>query len=59
MSQQQRRPVALTDWAAMEAINAVLEQYYRTQITQTEALNQIAHISGANKISHDEARQQQ
>jgi hypothetical protein len=51
--------VQLSDWQAMESVNAVLEQYFRTQITSTEALNQIAHISGANKISHETAAGQQ
>ena len=59
MSEQQQQRVALSDWQAMESVNAVLEQYFRTQITSTEALNQIAHISGANKISHEFAAGEQ
>jgi hypothetical protein len=46
----------MSDYDAMEAIYAVLEQYYRTQLNSVDALNQIAAIAGANKISHVEQK---
>lgn len=41
----------------MDAVNAALEQFYRGNLTQTETLNQIARISGANSIEHTEAKE--
>jgi hypothetical protein len=43
----------MNDHDAMEAINAILEQYYRTQLNSVEALHQIAAVAGANKIDHE------
>jgi len=45
----------VNDHDAMTAINAVLEQFYRTQLNSYEALNQISAISGANKVDHQES----
>jgi len=45
----------VNDHDAMTAINAVLEQFYRTQLNSYEALNQISAISGANKADHQES----
>ncbi|GGH93937.1 hypothetical protein ACFFGR_09485 [Arthrobacter liuii] len=46
----------MTDHEAMEAINAALEDYYRGRISQTEALNQIARITGESAIEHQESK---
>lgn len=46
----------MNDWEGMEAVNAVLEEYFRGQSPADNALAQIAQISGANKIEHQEAR---
>ena len=43
----------LNDHDAMEAVDAVLEQYFRGRLNPYEALNQIAQITGANKIEHE------
>ena len=48
----------MNDHDAMEAVNAVLEMYFRAQVDSANALTQIAQISGANKISHQEAKEQ-
>lgn len=45
----------MNDHAAMEAINAALEDYYRGRINQQETLIQIARITGGNAIEHQEA----
>jgi hypothetical protein len=45
----------MNDHDAMTAINAVLEQFYRSQLNSYEALNQISAISGANKVDHEES----
>lgn len=46
----------MTDHDAMEAINAVLEDYYRGRITDHEALTRIAQIAGENHIKHQESK---
>ena len=46
----------MNDHDAMTAINAVLEQFYRTQLNSYEALNQIAAITGANQAEHEAAQ---
>lgn len=46
----------MTDHAAMEAINAALEDYYRGRITDQEALSKISRIAGANHITHQESK---
>jgi hypothetical protein len=49
----------MNDHDAMEAITAILEQYYRTQLNSTEALHQIAAVAGHNAIQHAEAKKAQ
>ncbi|MBT2537256.1 hypothetical protein [Arthrobacter sp. ISL-69] len=49
----------MNDHDAMEAVSAVLEQYYRAQLNSTEALHQIAYIIGQNAIDHAEAKKAQ
>ena len=39
-------------------IQIVIDQYCRTQITSVEAMNYIAQVVGANKIEHEEAKEQ-
>lgn len=46
----------MNDHAAMEAINEVLEQFYRGNLSADEALTKVAYITGQNSISHQEAR---
>lgn len=48
----------MNDWEAMEAINQVLEQHWSGGLSSNQTLMEIAYISGANKISREEARQQ-
>jgi hypothetical protein len=48
----------MNDHEAIDAIDAVLEQYSRTQVTSVQAMNYIAQIVGANKISHNEVKEQ-
>ena len=48
----------MNDHEAMEAVAALVEQYCRTQISSVEAMNYIAQVAGANKISHEEAKEQ-
>ena len=40
----------------LEAISGVLEQFYRGNLRTTEALMEIAKITGQNSISHQEAK---
>jgi hypothetical protein len=42
----------------MDAVNGVLEQYFRGQLSAVDALNQIGYISGANMMRHQEAKEQ-
>ena len=45
-----RKPRVVHEDYAMESVDAVLEQYYRTQLSAVDALNQIAAINGAYKM---------
>ena len=45
----------MNDYAAMEAINEVLEKHYRGNLSPELAILDIAQIAGANKIQHQEA----
>jgi hypothetical protein len=48
----------VNDHEAMDAINAVLEKYFRAELSAVDALNQIGYISGANMMRHQEAKEQ-
>lgn len=48
----------MNDHYAIEAINAVLDECYRTTLTAHDAILKIARISGANQIEHQEAKEQ-
>lgn len=45
----------MNDYAAMEAINEILEQHYRGNLSPELAILDIAQIAGANKLAHQEA----
>jgi hypothetical protein len=47
----------MNDYEAMEAINAVLDQWFKSEVSEHDARTRIAYISGMNKISHMEAKQ--
>jgi hypothetical protein len=49
----------MNDHDAMEAVNAVLEQFFDGEFDTAGALNRIAQISDENKISHSEAKDAQ
>ena len=44
----------MNDHDAMEAINKILDEYFRLEHTAVEALHQIAQISGANQHEHNQ-----
>lgn len=46
----------MNDHDAMEAINDVLERFFRGNLRADEALTKIAYIRGRNIISHQETR---
>ena len=46
----------MNDHDAIDAINQVLDEWFKGQLGEIRALSQIARISGMNKISHEEAR---
>ncbi len=46
----------MNDRDAIDSINAVLEQYFRGRLNPYEALNQIAHVTGANKNEHEASK---
>ena len=45
----------MNDHDAIDAINQVLDEWFRGDVGSVTALNQIASISGMNKISHEES----
>lgn len=46
----------MNDHAAMTAINATLDQYFKGDSTREDTLNAICRISGENRIDHEEAK---
>ena len=46
----------MNDWEAMEAVSDTLEQFFRGNLQQGDALMQIANIVGQNSIAHQEAK---
>ena len=46
----------MNDFEAIEAINAVLDEWFKGDLTAPRALTQIARITGMNKISHEESK---
>ena len=48
----------MNDYAAMEAINELLEQFYRGNLSAELAILDIAQVAGKNRIEHQEAGQQ-
>jgi hypothetical protein len=47
----------VNDHEAIEAINAVLDRYFRGEVTQVQALATICSVTGENKIPHDEVKE--
>lgn len=48
----------MNDHEAMDAINAILAQFFRAELSAVDALNRIGYISGANMMDHQEAKEQ-
>ena len=48
----------MNDHEAMDAINVVLGLFFRAELSAVDALNRIGYISGANMMSHQEAKEQ-
>jgi hypothetical protein len=46
----------MNDHDAIDAINAVLDQYFRGELNQTALVGKICRISGQNTIDHMEAK---
>jgi hypothetical protein len=46
----------MNDYEAIDAINAVLDQWFKGDIIDNSALMQIARITGMNKIKHEEQK---
>ena len=46
----------MNDHDAMEAVNAVLDEWFKGSVSADRALMQIARISGMNKIEHEESK---
>lgn len=46
----------MNDHDAIDAINTVLDQWFKGDMTGPSALTQIARITGENKISHEEGQ---
>jgi len=49
----------MNDHDAIEAINAVLERYFRGELLQLGTIAAICTITGQNAISHAEAKKAQ
>ncbi|MDQ0241234.1 hypothetical protein [Arthrobacter bambusae] len=46
----------MNDHDAMTAINATLDRYFKGYISEPNAINEIAKISGRNAIDHEAAK---
>ncbi|MDP9184154.1 MAG: hypothetical protein M3O29_00615 [Actinomycetota bacterium] len=46
----------MNDHDAIDAINAVLDEWFEGNMFAPDALTQIARITGENKIQHEQAR---
>jgi hypothetical protein len=49
----------MNDHDAIDAINTILDQWFKGDVTAPTALTQIARISGMNHFDHDEAKRDQ
>ena len=47
----------MNDFEAIEAINQVLDRYFRGEVTQAAALATICTITGENQITHNEVKE--
>jgi hypothetical protein len=48
----------VNDHEAMDAINKVLDDMFRGDLSHSDAIVKIARISGMNKFEHDAAKEQ-
>jgi hypothetical protein len=48
----------MNDHEAMEAINKVLDEMFRGDLSHSDAIVQIARISGMNSFEHNEVKEQ-
>jgi hypothetical protein len=48
----------MNDHDAMDAVNAVLDEWFKGDLAADRALMQIARISGMNSFEHDEVKEQ-
>jgi len=46
----------MNDSEAIDAINTVLDQWFKGDVAPFTALMQISRITGMNKISHEESK---
>lgn len=46
----------MNDHDAMTQVTAILDRWFRGEITKTAALYAIAHTAGQNAIEHNEAK---
>jgi hypothetical protein len=46
----------VNDYEAIEAINTILDQWFRGEVNEGKALLKIASISGQNIIDHEEQK---
>ena len=46
----------MNDYEAIDAINIVLDEWFKGDVTAPTALTRIARITGMNKISHEEQK---
>jgi hypothetical protein len=49
----------MNDHDAIDAINAVLDHWFKGEVNEGKALLKIASISGQNIIDHEEAKRDQ
>jgi hypothetical protein len=46
----------MNDHDAMDAVNVVLDQWFTIKCTAVDAMQEIAKISGMNRIDHEAAK---
>jgi hypothetical protein len=51
-----RQGNTVNDYEAIEAINTILDQWFKGGVSAPAALMRIARITGMNKISHEEGK---
>ena len=48
----------MNDHEAMDAINQVLDEMFRGDLSHSDAIVKVARISGMNKFEHEAAKEQ-